>query len=97
MTFFGILIVIGIIGLLFSGIGGGFWHRRRYGSFRPFGYSRHRRPPMPPRGPGRIHGYHSGHGTVHGPSHAGPHHGGPGMGGPHGGHGGHHGGPGGHR
>lgn len=51
MGFFGILIIIGIIGLLFSGIGGGFWHRRRFGNFRPFGFFGHR--PPPPREPFR--------------------------------------------
>lgn len=55
MGFFGILIIIGIIGLLFSGIGGGFWHRRRYGHFRPFGFFGHR--PPPPRGPGGFGRY----------------------------------------
>lgn len=55
MGFFGILIIIGIIGLLFSGIGGGFWHRRRFGNFRPFGFFGHR--PPPPRGPGGFGRY----------------------------------------
>lgn len=48
MGFFGILILIGIIGLIFGGMRGGYWHRRRYGHFRPFGFWRHR--PPEPRG-----------------------------------------------
>lgn len=79
MGFFGILILIGIFGFIFCGIGGGFWHRRRYGHFRPFGFGGHR--PPPPRGPGgfergpgghggfdrRGPGGHGGHGGPRGP------------------------------
>lgn len=68
MTFFIILIVIGIIGICISGFTGGYGYRRRPG-YRPFRIRRHR--PVSPRGP-MGPGGHVGRPRGHGGPRGGP-------------------------
>lgn len=72
MGIFGLLILIGVIGLIFSGIGRGFYNRRRFGHFRPFGFWGHRPPPREPGWFDRGPGMHGGPGGRHGDFRGGP-------------------------